>query len=92
MLKYLVRILVTVIAFSIYGIINAITDSTGTLIAGKVAGNQFDASDSSYIMTNIIFSTLHSFHFGVVFWLLVVVLVSIWTPWKFLKNLNKLEK
>lgn len=82
---FVARLVGTLVALTGYGMLNTATDSIGSLVAGKVAANQFDASDSSFVITNIIFNSLHTFHFGVAFWLLIVALIIIWAPWKIVK-------
>lgn len=49
------RVIATVAAVFVIGFFEFFNSTVGTLVVGKVAGSQFDASDSSYLQTQAVF-------------------------------------
>jgi hypothetical protein len=71
------RLLVTAMAFVVYGIAQMVFNPLATIISGDVAGHQFDNSDISYIGTMATFSILNGIG-GFISLGLIVALVIIW--------------
>jgi hypothetical protein len=62
--------------FLLYGATNALTNPVATLVTGKVAGQQFENNDVSYLTSSYI---MHFFApLGIPFFILIIVLAAIW--------------
>lgn len=83
MMSIIVRLAVSVALFLAYGWINNLFNSASTLATGKIAGLQFDASDSSYVVSQ--FGMNFFGHIGVPFVVLLALIVWLW--WKPVKSI-----
>lgn len=83
MKSIVIRLIVTFVSILAYGWINFLLNPVGTLLAGQVAGKQFDNSDVSYV-TSMVGMNFFG-HLGIPFVLLLAVLAVIW--WKYIRML-----
>lgn len=77
------RIVFSLLGISAYGYINRVLNDVATLALGKATVNQFEDSDSAYMLTMSSFDFF--MHIGLPFFVLLAVLLAIW--WKPIKGL-----
>ncbi len=83
------RGIITIIAIFVYGWINFLLTSVGTIASGKIAGNQFENSDTAYVVSRFgmnFFSNLG----GIPSIVFLAVLIWIW--WKPVQSLLRHRK
>lgn len=80
----MLRVIATVIAVFVIGFFEFANNTVGTLVVGKIAGSQFDASDVSYLQTQAIFGIS-----GLIGNLIALAAVAIiaWIWWNPVKSL-----
>jgi hypothetical protein len=83
MKSIVIRLIATLVSILAYGWINFLLNPVGTLLAGQVAGKQFDSSDTSYVISMVGMNFFG--HLGIPFVILLVVLVALWL--KYIKML-----
>jgi hypothetical protein len=79
----IVRLVCTVGAILLYGLINLLLNPVATIVSGQLAGKQFENSDMSYAVASVGMRLFG--HAGLPFVLLLIVLVAIW--WRPLRGL-----
>ncbi len=82
-MKTSTRLIATIASILIYGWTNYILNPVSMLGAGKIAGKQFESSDTSYVVS--VFGMDFFNHLGIPFIFLLIVIAAIW--WVHLRKL-----
>ena len=83
-MKILTRLIATIVSILIYGWANYLLNPISTLAAGKIAGKQFEISDTSYVVSTVGMNFFS--HLGIPFVILLAVIAAIW--WSYIRKLG----
>jgi len=74
--SYLLRVVLSMASIAIFGFINFILNTGSTLVSGKMAGAQFQSSDTAYVASNI--GMYLTGHLGLSSLILIFILGVLW--------------